>query len=178
MMMGVTVLATGAASAGPVCGAHVTVREVGRQANDDGTRTLKYRATVLAEPADGASCARVTFSVMRSYVKSDGSTTEGAIPVTLEVKKRNTTVDGEDVLATTRLVYWWADQVRCEPCSEASGAPAEAGPKPRAESREDKPQAAFRSEKAEKPEKAPSSSGRKKAAAALGAVALGAILLL
>jgi hypothetical protein len=149
-------------SADPVCGAHVTVREVGRQANDDGTRTLKYRATVLAEPAEGASCARVSFSVMRSYVKSDGSTAEGPIPVTLEVKKRNTTVDGQDVLATTRLVYWWADQIRCEPCT---GEVAPATGKARSESRPDKDEKG-------------SAKGRKKAAAALGAVALGAMLLL
>jgi hypothetical protein len=152
-------------SADPVCGARVTVREVSRQPNDDGTRTLKYRASVQAEPAEGTVCSRVSFSVMRSYVKADGSTAEAGIPMTLEVRKRST-VDGEDVLPTSRLVYWWADQVRCEPCSAAASAPGRARPQARAEKAEEKT-----TDKA-------STNGRKKAAAVLGAVALGALLLL
>jgi hypothetical protein len=103
------------------CGARVTVREVGRQLNDDGTRTLKYRASVEAETE--ASCAKISFSIMRSYVKADGSTTEGAIPMTIEARRRSTVIEGEDVLPTSRLVYWWADQVRCDACA----GPAEAG---------------------------------------------------
>jgi hypothetical protein len=158
-----------------VCGARVTVREVARQVNDDGTRTLRYRANVLAEPAEGTSCARVSFSVMRSYVKTDGTTAEAGIPVTVEVKKRSTNVDGEDVLATSRLVYWWADQVRCEPCS---GEVTEAPPAPaaKAQAAADK-KVQFEAPQPEKEEKPPS-KGRKKAAAALGIVALGALLLL
>jgi hypothetical protein len=161
----------GNASADPVCGARVTVREVGRQANDDGTRTLKYRAVVLADPAEGASCARVSFNVMRSYVKADGSTAEAGIPVAVDAKKRSTTVDGEDVLPTSPLVYWWADQVRCEPCAAeappAAAPHAAAGKKQRSDLRLE----------AEPGQKAPS-KGRKKAAAALGVVALSALFLL
>jgi hypothetical protein len=151
-------------SADPVCGARVTVREVSRQPNDDGTRTLKYRASVQAEPAEGAACSKVSFSVMRSYVKADGSTAEAGIPMTIEARKRSTVVDGEDVLPTSRLVYWWADQVRCEPCSGDPVASASSRVRPQA--------------KAEKTEDKAQPKGRKKAAAALGAVALGVLLLL
>lgn len=158
------------AQAQPSCGARVTVRQVAMQPNDDGTRTLKYRASVQVD-SEGAACTRVKFSVMRSYVKRDGSTVEAGIPVTVDVPRHNADVEGDDVLPTSRLVYWWPDQVRCEPCPAA--ATSEASPAVPGKAKASAPQAS-----ADDSSGASHPKHRKKAALTLGAVAMGALLLL
>jgi hypothetical protein len=152
------------------CGARVTVRQVGMQPNDDGTRTLRYRASVQIDPP--GVCTRVSFSLMRSYVRSDGSTIEAGLPLSVEVEKRNTLLEGDDVLPTSRLVYWWTEQVRCEPCT---GETSTAAPPP-AKAPKAAPAAPARASEAATD--TPHPKGRKKAALGLGAVAIGAILLL
>jgi hypothetical protein len=102
-------------AAAQVCAARATVRQMSASPNEDGTRTLRYRAHVQAD-REAAACTRVSFTVMRSYVGADGATREEGIPLTVEVKDQ-LEVDGEDVLATKKLVYWWTDRVTCEPCA-------------------------------------------------------------
>jgi hypothetical protein len=124
-IVGICALAAPAAVEAQSCGARVTVRQVGMKANEDGTRTLKYRAKVEADHGT-SRCAKVQFTVMRSYVRTDGQKLEDGIPVTVEAEKR-AEVEGEDILATNKLVYWWADRVSCQPCLEqvAESAPSQ-----------------------------------------------------
>jgi hypothetical protein len=169
--LSMVVVVGGAALVGaqPACGARVTVRQVGMQPNDDGTRTLKYRANVQIDPP--GVCTRVSFSLMRSYVKGDGSTVEAGLPLAVEVQKRSTLLEGDDVLPTSRLVYWWTDDVRCEPCPGGQAA----APAQTSRSSAPAPAAAVANQA---PSDAPHSKPRKKAALTVGAVAIGAILLL
>jgi hypothetical protein len=102
-----------------VCSARATVRQIGVKPNDDGTRTLRYRATLQADK-DAVPCTKVDLTVVRSYVAADGTTREEGIPLSAEVKDK-LEIDGEDVLATSKLVYWRTERVTCEPCA---GAPA------------------------------------------------------
>jgi hypothetical protein len=114
-VLAVSALALGSTpAAAQACGAHVSVRQVDKKQNEDGTRTLKYRAVVQADPAAG--CTRVSFHVIRSYVRNDGVTLEEPIPMSVEAHDQEV-VEAEDVLATNKLVYWRADRVSCQPCA-------------------------------------------------------------
>jgi hypothetical protein len=115
-IVGVLALLGPAGAGAQECGARVTVRQVGMKANEDGTRTLKYRARVEAA-TESSQCAKVSFTVMRSYIRTDGQKLEDGIPVAVEADGR-VEVEGEDILATSKLVYWWADRVSCQPCAE------------------------------------------------------------
>ena len=113
------------------CGARVTVRQIGMTTNEDGTRTLRYRASVQT---DQSACTKVTFTIIRSYIKPDGAAVEDAIPVQVQVPGRAIDVEGETLANTRRLIYWRADRVSCQPCGDqATGVPA--APVPAASSR-------------------------------------------
>jgi hypothetical protein len=118
-------------AAAQTCGARVTVRQIGMTANEDGTRTLRYRASVQT---DQSACTKVAFTIIRSYIKPDGTAVEDAIPVEVQVPGRAIDVEGETLANTRRLIYWRADRVSCQPCSDqATGVPA--APVPAASSR-------------------------------------------
>jgi hypothetical protein len=128
-VLAVTAVALGSAPAGAQsCGAQVSVRQVDKKQNEDGTRTLKYRATVQADPAAG--CTRVSFDVIRSYVRHDGVTLEDPIPMSVEAHDQEV-VEAQDVLATSKLVYLRAERVSCQPCSSVAVAarPGKSGAK-------------------------------------------------
>jgi hypothetical protein len=146
-----------------VCGARATVRQTAMKMNDDGTRTVRYRADVLAD-REAAQCTNVHLMVMRSYVKADGSTVEEGIPLSLEVHDRKQ-FDGEEVLPTSKLVYWWTDRVRCEPCAGAAQ-DAKAPTSPQG------------SEKRAAGDAASGGKGKKTVLGMVGAVALGVLLVL
>jgi len=116
------ILLTGASPcAAQVCAARVKVHQVGMKANQDGTRTLRYQARVQTDSA-GPACATVAFSVLGSYVKPGGATLEDTIPVAVDARRRTVVVEGEEVLPTSKLVYWRVDGVTCEPCPETARA--------------------------------------------------------
>jgi hypothetical protein len=118
LMAMATLAAAGAVEAADACGAQVSVRQVATTPNADGTRTVRYRATVQT---DQTSCTRVTFTIMRSYIKTDGTAFEDAIPVDVQVEGR-ADVEADTVADTRRLIYWRAERVTCEPCASGTKA--------------------------------------------------------
>jgi len=111
-------LAAAGAQAAGVCGAAVTVRQIRLSPNEDGTRTVRYRATVQT---DQPACARVSFTIIRSYIKPDGTAFEDAIPVEVQVPGRSVDVEADTIANTRRLIYWRAEKVTCEPCAGTAG---------------------------------------------------------
>jgi hypothetical protein len=108
-----------------VCGAQVTVRQIKLTPNADGTRTVRYRASVQT---DQPACAVVSFTIIRSYIKPDGAAFEDAIPVEVDVPGR-VDVEADTIADTRRLIYWRAEKVTCRPCAgSASNAPAASAP--------------------------------------------------
>ena len=127
VLAGAAVLLGGRSEAADVCGAQVTVRQIGMTPNDDGTRTVRYRASV---ETDQVTCAKVSFSIIRSYIKPDGTAFEDAIPVDIQVPGRAVDVEGETLANTRRLIYWRAEKVACLPCAAGSAANVPAAPVP------------------------------------------------
>src|SRR5687767_11978438 len=97
--------AAAAAPAAEVCGARVSVRQIAMTPNEDGTRTVRYRASV---ETDQPACAQVSFTIVRSYIKPDGTNMEDMIPVDVQVPGRAVDVEGDTVAHTRRLIYWRA----------------------------------------------------------------------
>jgi hypothetical protein len=112
------VVPAAAAPAAEVCGARVSVRQIAMSQNEDGTRNVRYRASV---ETDQTSCARVSFTIVRSYLKPDGSNYEDMIPVEVQVPGRAVDVEGDTVADTRRLIYWRAEKVSCQPCAKSTG---------------------------------------------------------
>jgi hypothetical protein len=127
MMAGAALLLGGRSEAADVCGAQVTVRQIGMTPNEDGTRIVRYRASV---ETDQPTCAKVGFSIIRSYIKPDGTPFEDAIPVDIQVPGRAVDVEGETLANTRRLIYWRAEKVTCQPCAGGSAANVAAAPVP------------------------------------------------
>jgi hypothetical protein len=131
MAAGAVTLGPGLVQAADVCGARVDVRQIGMTSNDDGTRTVRYRASVQT---DQVTCAKVTFSIIRSYIKPDGTAFEDAIPVDIQVPGRAVDVEGETLANTRRLIYWRAERISCQPCADGGKGNVPAAPVPGAPS--------------------------------------------
>jgi hypothetical protein len=122
-----SILFVASSVAADVCGARVDVKQIGMTPNEDGTRTVRYRASVQT---DQVTCAKVSFSILRSYIKPDGTAFEDVIPVDIQVPGRAVDVEGETLANTRRLIYWRAEKITCEPCAKGEVAATNVPPAP------------------------------------------------